>query len=406
MTALTLDFSAASDVNPYIFPAGWTVIKDSFKVQSNSLRSVFSDTGQSMVITDNPAASGLLDVSLTVVQNSTTFNDWSGMLFVNATGNGFGVEVRDAHIYLVNIVTGAYASSLGNIAGLVYSSGAEFRATYDLDINEINVYQLTTAPGVPTPTPGTPIFTVSGLTPQSNMAGGLWVVWENGNAAGIITASVDGFASLNTIDSITTDGNPGIVVGEDFEITTTGLGTFDTTYIDTLSTPAAAVAAPTVAPGGDGTGAMPFWVDGGYYPFIGAVRVTVTDPLGNSASGNFTLSLPPNYASVTFSSVVTSDNTYVGYWLDALGHPLANGDIGYYINIIPGNSLVVAANTKVSIMSSLVFTLIVHKLSGIIESYSIAVNDSGEITGGTAITSRSIISRSIISRKITSRAIV
>jgi hypothetical protein len=402
MTALTLNFSAVSDVNPYVFPAGWTVIKDSFKVQSNSLRSVFSDTGQSMVITDNPATSGLLDVSLTVVQTSGTFNDWSGMLFVNASGNGFGVEVRDNHIYVVNIAAGAYTTSITNVAGLTYLSGAEFRATYDLDTDDINVYQLTTAPGVPTGTPGTPVLTATGLTPVADIAGGLWVVWENGNAAGIITASVDGFASSTSIDTLTTDGNPGLVVGQPFAMTTTGLGTITGITITTAATPTAATDAINLAlPSGDGTGEMKDWVDAEFYAYPGTVTVEATDGI-LTASGSYALSMPDDTVNVIFADVETTDNTYIGTKLNDLGHPLQDGDIGYYPT---GNGLAIGTNGHVSCLGAMVFVLWIQKLDGVMEMYNVTINDAGEITDVTGITSRGITSRGITSRNITSRGL-
>jgi hypothetical protein len=402
MTALTLNFSAVSDVNPYVFPAGWTVIKDSFKVQSNSLRSVFSDTGQSMVITDNPATSGLLDVSLTVVQTSGTFNDWSGMLFVNASGNGFGVEVRDNHIYVVNIAAGAYTTSITNVAGLTYLSGAEFRATYDLDTDDINVYQLTTAPGVPTGTPGTPVLTATGLTPVADIAGGLWVVWENGNAAGIITASVDGFASITSIDTLTTDGNPGLVVGQPFAMTTTGLGTITGITITTAATPTAATDAINLAlPSGDGTGEMKDWVDAEFYAYPGTGTVEATDGI-LTASGSYALSMPDDTVNVIFADVETTDNTYIGTKLNDLGHPLQDGDIGYYPT---GNGLAIGTNGHVSCLGAMVFVLWIQKLDGVMEMYNVTINDAGEITDVTGITSRGITSRGITSRNITSRGL-
>lgn len=209
-------------------------------------------------------------------------------------------------------------------------------------------------------------------------------------------------ASSNFIDTITTDGSAGLVVGEDFAITTTGLGSFTFLYVDTIATPAASVSATTTAPSGDGTGTMPYWVDGGYYPFIGSVRTTATDGLGNSASATFALSLPDDQLDVVFSAVETTDDTYIGTKLDDIGHPLADGDVGYYP---VGNGLAIAENGHISCLGAMVFVLWIHKLSGIMEMYTVTINDAGEITDVRGISSRGISSRGISSRHISSRGI-
>lgn len=391
MTALTLDFTAVADINPYVFPAGWTVINDSFKVQTNALRSVFSDSGQSIVITDNPATTGLLDVSFTVLQASTVFNDSSGAVFCNSAGNGYAVDIRDTHIYIKPIVAKAIGASIAN-AIVAYVSGAAFRATYDLDTNTIDVYQLSVSAV-------TPALTASSLTPQAGMAGGLEVLWENNNSAGLITASVDGFASTETIDTVTTGGSPGFVVGQPFTYTETGLGAVTGFSVFTPSTPAATTAAINLTPG---AAQLKYWEDGQYYPFAGTVTAQGTDGT-LTATGSFSLSIPADQVDVIFNSIETIDNTYLGTALLAIGHPLANGDKGYYP---PAGGLVISPNSGVSsAIGATTFVLWIHKISGILERYDVIINDAGEITDVTGITSHGITSRSVTSRVVTSRGI-
>lgn len=189
-------------------------------------------------------------------------------------------------------------------------------------------------------------------------------------------------ATVATIDSVTTDGNPGLIVGQPFLINTTGLGTLTSVTIKTAATPTAITTALSLsAVGGDGGATMAFWVDTQYYPFIGSVVVTASDGT-NTAELAVTLSLPDEYASTTFNSVVTSNNTYIGYWLDLLGKPLLNGDFGYYDNVVPDNYILIRPDSGVEVISAQTVTLWVHRAAnGIIEGYTVNINDAGEITG-------------------------
>lgn len=193
------------------------------------------------------------------------------------------------------------------------------------------------------------------------------------------------YGAATSIDSITTAGNPGLVVGQSFSINTTGLGNLAEVDIQTIGVLGSTVVATSLsAPSGDGGGTMPYWIDGQKYPFPGTVRVSAVETGGtpNTADGDFTLSLPANYIDVVFSSVSLADNTYLGFALNAIGHPLANNDRGYWPNV---NSLNFASNGKISVDLPLGGTMTtdlwIQKVDSTMEYYSVTINDSGAITG-------------------------
>jgi hypothetical protein len=209
-------------------------------------------------------------------------------------------------------------------------------------------------------------------------------------------------APTATIDTLTTDGNTGLVVGQPFAMTTTNLGTITGITITTAATPTATTDAINLAlPSGDGAGEMKDWVDAEFYAYPGTVIVEATDGV-DTASGSYTLSMPDDTVNVIFADVETTDNTYIGTKLNDIGHPLEDDDIGYYPT---GNGLAIGTNSHVSCLGAMVFVLWIQKLDGVMEMYNVTINDAGEITDVTGITSRGITSRGITSRNITSRGL-
>lgn len=207
---------------------------------------------------------------------------------------------------------------------------------------------------------------------------------------------------VGTINTLTTGGSPGLVVGQPFAMTTTDLATITAVTVTTVATPTATTSAINLAlPSGDGTGDMKGWVDGEYYAFPGSVSVAATDST-LTGTGTYTLSIPATHLDVVFDTVETTDNTYIGNKLLAIGHPLANDDRGYYPS---GNGLSIGENSGVSCFGAMTFVLWIQKVSGIMERYDVVINDAGEITEVRGISSRGISSRGISSRHISSRGI-
>jgi len=114
-----------------------------------------------------------------------------------------------------------------------------------------------------------------------------------------------------TIDTLTTDGSPGLVVGQPFAMTTTGLGTITSITITTAATPTATTTATSLSlPSGDGTAAARSWVDAEFYAFPGTVTVVSSDGT-LTATGSYTLSMPDDYLDVVFADVETTDGDQV-----------------------------------------------------------------------------------------------
>jgi hypothetical protein len=209
-------------------------------------------------------------------------------------------------------------------------------------------------------------------------------------------------AASSSIDSVTTDGNPGLVVGEPFAITTTGLTDLVQVTIQTTGVLGATVPAGSLsAPGGDGTAVMPYWVDAQKFPFIGTASVEATDTIGLPIR-DFPLAAPPGFLEVEFEDVETTDDTYIGTKLDEIGRPLEDGDLGYYP---AGNGLAIGPNGHISCLGAMSFVLWIQKLNSTMYQYNVTVNDAGEVTDVTGISTRGVSSRHISSRGITKRGL-
>lgn len=181
-----------------------------------------------------------------------------------------------------------------------------------------------------------------------------------------------------SVDSIITDGVSGLMIGRQFSFSTTGLSAVTSINAKTASKPAAQTDAINIVQiAGDGSAHVKFFEPGGYMPYQGNVEVTVIGPEGPQIAV-VPFSIPNDHIDVYFvDPIVTNDNTYIGHRLNAIGHPLVNGDIGYYIN---SNALNIGQNGSIACDQPNTFLLWVHKTSGIIEGYSITVNEAGGVT--------------------------
>lgn len=188
-------------------------------------------------------------------------------------------------------------------------------------------------------------------------------------------------APATSIDSITTAGNPGLVIGQPFNIATSNLGTLAEIDIQTIGVLGSTVVATSLsAPSGDGTATMPYWVNGQKYPKIGTARVTAVETGGtpNTAYGDFTLNLPATYIMQTFASVLLPDATWLGYVLNAISHPLADNDRAHWPDV---NGLTFGADSKISVTladgATMVTDLWIQKVDSTMEYYSLTINSSG-----------------------------
>lgn len=219
-----------------------------------------------------------------------------------------------------------------------------------------------------------------------------WTASAGGPQYSQMVAVVSEAASV-IINSVTTAGNPGLVVGQVATIATTGLGTLASVAIKTSATPLATVNGTSLsAPSGDGTFTMPYWVNGQKYPFIGTVNVTATDSAPLSANADFTLGLPATYISQTFASVLLPDATWLGYVLNAISHPLADNDRAYWPDV---NGLTFGADSKISVTladgATMVTDLWIQKADSTMEYYSLTINAVGEASIGNGIPTTNLL---------------
>jgi len=389
----TLVFSGTANAT-YTPPAGWTNRGDIFRIGPDGASICGLGSGSYSQLVSDTTASGLYESIVIFDRIAAGSGDSIASLFQDSSRNGFACELGGGTLYCNKQVGGGNAGLIiAAITGLGEPLGINtIRIVWDLVTSDFEVFYN-----------GASVATGSYNDYTANMGAG-GAIYRDGLPINITIKQLQsGVVAATTIDTLTTSGSPGLVVGQPFAMTTTGLGTITSITATTAATPAATTSAINLSlPSGDGTGEMKYWVDAQYYPFDGTVSVTASDGT-LSATGNFALSLPSDQADVVFNAVETTDNTYLGNALLAAGHPLANGDIGYYP---PANGLIISPNSGVSsAIGATTFVLWVHKVSGIIERYDVVINDAGEITDVTGITSRGITSRGITSRHISKRGL-
>lgn len=201
--------------------------------------------------------------------------------------------------------------------------------------------------------------------------------------------------SLDTINS--SSSNPAIVSGSN-TITTTGLNTL--TSVTVATTGAGSIVCSTSAPSGDGTFTMP-WppADGGSYPYFGSVNETATDGTNSVTMSTGTWSVPSGYAATTQTSVVTNDNTYLGYHIAGL----AVNDRIYYST---SNGLVISSNGYVEAIAAMTTTVYVHKASDYkVYSYEMTINESGTLGGEAQISKFGVTNYGLASYGLTSSGV-
>jgi hypothetical protein len=384
MTTVVLSFAGVPDTDPYPIQPGFTSRGvDTAAVASETW---FNNLGTGNTLWECNTDPGT-DTYSVYVQLSLPDSNARGVAIFNSLGNGFMFIARDFDLRVFALTSYVLAGSVLDTYSTTF---------VDDGILRIDLTQSTGTYVVKND--GATIGTFVDTTYTSGLVCGLL----SRNFGAIKNFTLEYAGASTSIDTVTTDGNPGLVIGQPFAMTTTGLGTITGITITTAATPTATTDAINLAlPGGDGAGEMKDWVDAEFYAYPGTVIVEATDGV-DTASGSYTLSMPDDTVNVIFADVETTDNTYIGTKLNDIGHPLEDGDIGYYPT---GNGLAIGTNSHVSCLGAMVFVLWIQKLDGVMEMYSVTINDAGEITDVTGITSRGITSRGITSRNITSRGL-
>lgn len=291
--SVIFDVSGDGNVTPWTLPAGLSAVKSTARIVSGAVKPTYNDGPLTLIKVTTPNPTGLLDVVWTTAQD---FNnpDGSGAAFINASGDGYFCKFYYDLAYIYSVVAGVITGgALGTLSGLTYSSGAQFRATYDTSINEIKLYNQAS--------PGTAITTLSGLTPITGIAAGVGLFWEDSGSAGISAATLSNASAVATVDSYPAtvrSGQTGIAY------TTTGLSSVSGITVGPLSATSLSDTA------GDGTHALPGLVDTVAHQLYGTKTVTVTGTGGTPTTT--TSFLPPtgwNY--VTLSGTLNTTTTGV-----------------------------------------------------------------------------------------------
>lgn len=382
----TLSFSGGTFGAAYTVP-GSHVGYGSWKYPGAANDQVFANNGTFAQMVDASTITSNFTGSTIVAWGGTADSSEAAVCCINAAQTGWSAIFTGTTVLLRKEVAGSGGATItaAVTSGLTtagdYTIGWTFNPTTGAITVSVNSVQKTT---------GTYTDTLTGLR------GGI----QNFNASNghafknIITNQV----ATYTVDTVTTGGSSGLKVGQPFAFTTTGLTSVTATLAQTAALPAAQTTGINIVQtAGDGTAATRFFVDGQYMPFAGSVTFTATGPEG-SPTKTIPFAIPDDHLDVQFGAVSLQDATYLGYTLNAIGHPLASGDRAYWVN---SNSLVYATDGKISCLSAMTSLLWVHKNSGIIEGYTVQINDAGAITNTTKISTRRNTSAHISSRKAT-----
>lgn len=364
--SLTFNVSAAADLNPYVFGAGWDVISGSFKIQSGALLPV-TDAAPSMAIASNPPTSGLLDGTWTTNHGDGLYTDNDGVIFSNPSGNGYIAFFNGDRLYLYSMT--AFSEVDYQIhAVLAYADGDQFRVTYDLDTNTIMAYQLSVSAVVP-------IWTKTAAIPSVGMSNGIVVRKNNSGTAGIRAATVSAGAATSV--SLAT---PVRVGGTGYSATTVGLGAVTSLTNATIT----------------GTSANAF--DYSMNPFVNGVAYL---PMGSQTQ-------PASDGTLTANGTSTIQ-TMTGYSYVEATDPVDTGEfsLGKDESFVDG--VVVhwptAAGTINSDMTLTDFVFGTYACwqrdtDGIMHSFTLTVAETGVSIGG-LLTSSAMTSHALTSRNVT-----
>lgn len=319
-----IDFTGLPDAASYTFPAGWSVVKGTFKIQGVSGTGLLrTATGSPTVaLADIPSGASTTQYKIRWRAGFTGGgSDWFGGAFSDAAGVGFAVACQGTSVKLYSLTTGwVIGFNLGSGTTTAIVAGEWFTATFDINgaSSVIKVYQES---GSTT----TPVLTRT-VTYPTGMKMGVVTNWGNNNSEGIQAVELDYGNPI--IDTIT----PTPKLGDTVSITTSSLGTLTSVTVGGVSATA------INAPSGDGTFVIPTWVNNSVGVPLGTQYVVVGD--GVKTTGNtdkqITVGAPTGKSFVQLTSV----NNSIGY----LGYYVSGLEIGAQVEFSTAASLGVSAN--------------------------------------------------------------
>ncbi len=238
----------------------------------------------------------------------------------------------------------------------------------------------------------------SGLVSWISFSGAGTATTVNDNTGRVMTfvgaPQLDGDSPFASITSI---GTAGVVQMDDGTstvtnpITTSGLGLLTSLTLTTVGH-GSKQAVSLAGTAGNQTFIFPKWADGEEFPRLGTVTASAVGATG-SATTSATLANVTNFLDETFNSIVTVDNTYLGYWLAnaPISKPLQEGEFVYYPDL---NDLIIHPDSGVEvsdpITSGMNVIAYIHRGPSspndkFIEAYQLVINEVGGLVDVTQL---------------------
>lgn len=304
--SITLDFRHLVNVNPYNPPTGWVVGSGVFKI--------YEQLGTGLL----QSAAGSATLLSTIPNNASTSqykfrwqvgfpqggSDYSGVIFLDTSGTGFGVSNQGATLKMFTITAYVVGGEIWSGTIPVASAGDWFSAVFDINIStptlsSLKIFQESVSTVVPRTT-----RTAAHLT---GMRMGVICNWGNVNTEGLYQITADyGNPTIDYID-------PSPTLGGAVNITTSGLGTLTGITVGGVS------GVSVSAINGDGTFTIPNWVVGSTGVPLGSQLVIATDGVKSTGAADTVINvLPPTDKMFIQLTTVNTDVGYLGRYITGL----------------------------------------------------------------------------------------
>lgn len=329
MADITYDFTAQSDVNPWV-ASGWSKATGSSNGRI-SLSLYTSVNSSNAIYLYNSAITPVSNKIHTSIVNGNFTGDSLGSrgnAIMSAAGDGIFTLIRQSDIRVYRTTVGGGSNTLNQIGSTTAITAAD-NDIFDLeyDVSNGNIVVRKNGTSIFTATDTTHIFTTGSPDPVKIAAlrSGVCSRAATGRVREVTVFDVAAPVAITSINS----GNPVTVGQAGVVIAHTGFTGAVTSVTTNRSGVTCAI---TAGDANSTTVTVSGWVEGSAYPVVDNT-VTFTCARGaESASATQTLTKPANYAQVTFSGAITDDPNLIGYHLAANGHTVNGGTFYYRTN--------------------------------------------------------------------------
>jgi hypothetical protein len=316
----TLLISTLTEANPYVIGSapdnltGYTqpTGSDSMRVGTfNGQKSIYlSGSTESMWLDDTILTGATVYSRVTLPAIVGGASAGAVLADINGTGHEviFGASLNNFRVF---------ATLNGKLTGSALSGG-----TYSVPPAANGVVELSHAGTTLTVKQnGVTLGSVTGITRPTDVRAGM------SSRGGQLVALESEYAAAQSITSI--NGGSPITVGQTGVVIEhtgfTGAATAVTTNR------AGVTATITAGDASSTTVSVSGWAEGVEYPVVDNTVTFTVSRVGESASGNQTLTKPANYDKVTFASAIIDDENLIGFHLNVAGHTVEGGSF-YYRN--------------------------------------------------------------------------